>query len=242
MTNTPAMVTEDPLHATPKFSGPAEEVAPGVFMHSLFVNTYAVKTPDGLLLIDPGTMRGAASTYQAIRGWTKEPVNTIVYTHGHIDHAFGGKPFLTEGTVRNIVAQENCVSRFQRYALTHGFNEIINQRQFGADGLRFPNEFDWPTLTFRDGLVQRMGGLELRYRAAKGETDDHCYVWVPEKSYLFSATSSSGVRPIAAIRRRSSAIPSNGRRRWRKWPRWTPNGCFRATASSCMGVRKCAAC
>lgn len=186
MSYTPAMVTEDPRGAKPRFSGPAEEVAPGVFMYSVFVNTYAMKTQDGLLLIDPGTMRGAASAHQAIRGWTGEPVHTIVYTHGHIDHAFGGKPFLAEGAVRNIVAQENCVGRFQRYSLTHGYNQIINQRQFGSDKLRFPDEFDWPTLTFRDGLVQSMGGLEIRYRAAKGETDDHCYIWVPEKSYLFS--------------------------------------------------------
>jgi len=186
MSNIPAMVTENPRAATPKFSGPAEEVAPGVFMHSLFVNTYALKTPQGLLLVDPGTARGAPSVHTAIRGWTNDPVHTIVYTHGHLDHAFGSKPFLAEGVVRNIVAQENCVDRFKRYSLTHGFNELINQRQFGSDKLRFPNEYDWPTLTFRDGLVQRMGDLEIRYRAAKGETDDHCYVWVPEKSYLFS--------------------------------------------------------
>ena len=53
MSYTPAMVTEDPRGAKPRFSGPAEEVAPGVFMYSVFVNTYAMKTPDGLLLIDP---------------------------------------------------------------------------------------------------------------------------------------------------------------------------------------------
>ncbi len=98
MSNTPAMVTENPLAAKPKFSGPAEEVAPGVFMHSLFVNTYALKTPKGLLLIDPGTARGAPSVHAAIRGWTDEPAHTIVYTHGHLDHAFGGRPFLAEGS------------------------------------------------------------------------------------------------------------------------------------------------
>lgn len=185
MSKTPEMVTEDPLRAKPRFSGPAEEVAPGVFMHALFVNTYAMKTDDGLLLIDPGTARGAASVHTAVRGWSADRVHTIVYTHGHLDHAFGGKPFLAEGGVRNIVAQENCAERFRRYALTHGYNELINQRQFGSDKLRFPNDYDWPTIAFRDSLAQRMGDLEIRYRAAKGETDDHCYVWIPERSYLF---------------------------------------------------------
>ena len=179
------MLTDDPLNAKPQFSGAPIEVAPDVFMHPLFVNTYAMKTPVGLLLIDPGTRRGADGVHAAIRGWTQAPVHTVVYTHGHLDHAFGLKPFLAEGPSPHIIAQENCPGRFERYALTHGYNEIINQRQFGTDKLRFPNDFDWPTLTFRDSLVQRMGDLEIRYAAAKGETDDHCYLWLPQKGYLF---------------------------------------------------------
>lgn len=179
------MLTDDPLHAKPQFSGAPVEVAPDVFMHPIFVNTYAMKTPVGLLLIDPGTRRGADGVHAAVRSWTKAPVHTVVYTHGHLDHAFGLKPFLAEGVAPHIIAQENCPKRFERYALTHGYNEIINQRQFGTDKLRFPSDFDWPTLTFRDSLVQRMGDLEVRYAAAKGETDDHCYLWLPQKGYLF---------------------------------------------------------
>lgn len=179
------MLTDDPRGAKPKFSGAPVEVAPDVFMHPLFVNTYAMKTPVGLLLVDPGTRVGGPGVHAAIRAWSRDPVHTVVYTHGHLDHAFGLKPFLEEGAQPQIVAQENCPRRFERYALTHGYNEIINQRQFGSDKLRFPNDFDWPTLTFRDSMVQRMGDLELRYHAARGETDDHCYVWIPQRKYLF---------------------------------------------------------
>ncbi len=185
MTEEQTMVTSDPLHATPRFSGPAQQVAPGVFMHPVFVNTYAVQTPAGRLLIDPGTTRGAASVHAAIRGWSADAVHTAVYTHGHLDHAFGLKPFLDEGTRPHIVAQENCPARFRRYSLTHGYNEIINRRQFGSDNVQFPQTYDWPTLTFRDSLVQRMGDLEIHYHAAKGETDDHCYLWLPQRGYLF---------------------------------------------------------
>ena len=181
-----SMVTDDPLHATPRFSGPAREVAPDVFMHPVFVNTYAVRTPVGLLLIDPGTARGATSVHTAIRGWSRDAVHTTVYTHGHFDHAFGLKPFLDEGLRPHIIAQENLPARFRRYNLTHGYNEITNQRQFGNDRIKFPQTYDWPTLTFRDSLVQRMGDLEIRYTAAKGETDDHCYLWLPQRGYLFS--------------------------------------------------------
>jgi glyoxylase-like metal-dependent hydrolase (beta-lactamase superfamily II) len=181
-----SMVTEDPRNAKLAFRAPPAEVAPGVLMHAEFSNTYAMKTASGLLLVDPGTMRGARSVYEAVRKWTQDPLHAAVYTHGHVDHAFGLKHFLEAGERPHIIAQENCPARFRRYALTHGYNEIINQRQFGNDKLKFPSAFDWPTLTFRDALVQRLGDLEVRYAAAKGETDDHLYIWVPERGYLFA--------------------------------------------------------
>ncbi|MEE8435831.1 MAG: alkyl sulfatase dimerization domain-containing protein, partial [bacterium] len=113
-------------------------------------------------------------------------LHTAVYTHGHVDHAFGLRAFLEAGERPNIVAQANLPARFRRYALTHGLNLAINQRQFSRPNISFPNEFDHPTLTFRDSLVQRIGKTEVVYTAAKGETDDHCYLWLPEKRYLFT--------------------------------------------------------
>jgi glyoxylase-like metal-dependent hydrolase (beta-lactamase superfamily II) len=161
-------------------------VAPDVFVHAAFVNTYAVRTPGGLLLIDPGLARNAAAMQAAVRTWSEAPLHTAVYTHGHADHAFGLGPFLAAGERPHIVAQENCPVRFQRYRLTHGLNARINQRQFGYPRPVFPEHFDWPTLVFREALVQRLGHLEVHYRAAKGETDDHCWVWIPERGYLFT--------------------------------------------------------
>jgi glyoxylase-like metal-dependent hydrolase (beta-lactamase superfamily II) len=180
------LITSDPAHAKPLFRAPPAEIAPGVLMHADFSNTYALKTPTGLLLIDPGTMRGANSVHAAVRTWSREPVHTAVYTHGHVDHAFGLKYFHEAGERPEIVAQENCVGRFKRYTLTHGYNELINQRQFGSDKMRFPSTFDYPTKTFRDALALRFGSLDVMFHAAKGETDDHCYLWVPQKKYLFT--------------------------------------------------------
>lgn len=157
-----------------------------MFLHAAFVNTYAVRTPVGLLLVDPGLARNAEAAHAAVRSWSDVPLHTAVYTHGHADHAFGLGPFLAAGERPHIVAQENCPARFQRYALTHGLNARINQRQFGYPRPVFPEHFDWPTLVFRDALVQRFGDLEVHFRAAKGETDDHCWVWIPAQRYLFT--------------------------------------------------------
>ena len=168
------LVTTDPQRADPRVTAPPHEAAPGVLVHSAFVNTYAVHTPAGLLLVDPGLARQSGALRAAVRAWSEAPLHTAVYTHGHADHAFGLTAFLEAGERPQIVAQENCVARFQRYRLTHGLNAHINQRQFGYPRPVFPDRFDWPTLVFRDALVQRLGGLEVHYRAAKGETDDHC--------------------------------------------------------------------
>ena len=185
-TDTSPMVTTDPLRARLSLFGPAHEVAPDVFMHPAFVNTYALKTPVGLLLVDPGLPQNADGVHSAIRAWSDASLHTAVYTHGHADHAFGLRPFLQAGEHPHIIAQENCPQRFHRYRLTHGWNAHINQRQFSLPQPMFPDRFDWPTLTFRDALVQHMGDLEVQYRAAKGETDDHCYVWIPARRYLFT--------------------------------------------------------
>jgi alkyl sulfatase BDS1-like metallo-beta-lactamase superfamily hydrolase len=180
------MVTTDPQHAQIQTYAPPQQVAPDVLLHAAFVNTYAVRTPAGILLIDPGLTMTSQTVYTAVRAWSAAPLHTAVYTHGHADHAFGLRAFLEAGERPLIIAQENCPRRFQRYRLTHGLNAHINQRQFSTPQPLFPDHFDWPTLTFRDTLAQRLGDWEVHYHAAKGETDDHCYVWIPECSYLFT--------------------------------------------------------
>ncbi|GIW44007.1 MAG: MBL fold hydrolase [Candidatus Binatia bacterium] len=179
------MVTREPWTAEPKFFCEPHEVAPGVLMFSSFVNNYAVRLEEALVLVDPGFEHLAPVFHEAVRNWTKAPLRTAVYTHGHADHAFGLRPFLEAGERPLIVAQENCVARFRRYERTHGWNARINQRQFSLPQPMFPRSFIWPNLTFRDHLVQRLGAFTLEYRAARGETDDACYLFIRERGYLF---------------------------------------------------------
>ncbi len=188
MTASPSpMLTADPANATvPPLRAEPHAVRPDIFMHTAFVNTYAMTTNAGLVLVDPGLRPIAEGVHRAVRGWSDAPLHTAIYTHGHADHAFGLKPWLDAGERPHIVAQENCVARFHRYHLTHGYNARINQRQFSLPRPEFPDEFEWPTITFRDGLTQRIGDTTVVYRAAKGETDDHLYAWIPQRRYLFA--------------------------------------------------------
>jgi glyoxylase-like metal-dependent hydrolase (beta-lactamase superfamily II) len=180
------MVTTDPANATLGFFGEPAEVAPDLFMHPAFVNTYALRTRDGLVLVDPGFTHTSGSVHECVRRWSDAPLRVALYTHGHVDHAFGLRAFLDAGERPEIVAQAECAARFHRYGVMHGWNARINQRQFALPQPIFPERFDPPTLYVRDRLTQRLGPLTLVYTAGKGETDDALWVWVPERRWLFT--------------------------------------------------------
>ena len=104
------MLTRDPLHAQPRVWGEPAEIAPDVFMYPAFVNTYALRTPAGLLLVDPGFGHASGSLQEAVRGWSDAPLNTALYTHGHVDHAFGLRGYDYVTTDTPTPSASSCVS------------------------------------------------------------------------------------------------------------------------------------
>jgi alkyl sulfatase BDS1-like metallo-beta-lactamase superfamily hydrolase len=174
------------------FAGPRllEELAPGVAFFKAFVNVTAVKTGDGLVLVDTGSFHPASHklSFDAVRYWNGGRVHTAVYTHGHVDHAYGLPPFLAEARTRGwqpprIVGHENVLPRMQRYVRTAGYNTIINTRQFGV-ATQWPVEFQAPTDTYEDALEFSVGGTRFQLHHAKGETDDHTWVFLPDTKTL----------------------------------------------------------
>ena len=55
---------------------------------------------------------------------------------------------------------------------------VINQRQFRAPGLHWPTEYRYPDETYRDTLDVDVGGETFELHHARGETDDHTWMWV----------------------------------------------------------------
>lgn len=156
------------------FSGPRllEELAPGVAFFKAFVNVTAVKTAEGLVLVDTGSFHPASYklSFDAIRHWYGGRVHTAVYTHGHVDHAYGLPPFLAEARARGwqpprIVGHENVLPRMQRYVRTAGYNSIINTRQFGF-ATQWPVEFQAPTDTYSKALEVTVGGSRFQLHLA----------------------------------------------------------------------------
>ena len=169
--------------------GGLAEICAGVAFLPAFANVTAIRTADGLVLVDTGSAFVARAIHDDLRRWTGERLHTAIYSHGHIDHVFGVPVFAAEAADQGwpapvVVAHEAVPRRFDRYRLTAGYNQIINQRQFGAPGLRWPTEYRYPDRTYTDQLTLEVGGVRLALRHEQGETDDHTVTWLPEQRVL----------------------------------------------------------
>ena len=183
-----------------EYAGPASvnrittelsEVADGLAVVESFSHVVAFRTEDGLVLFDTSLDSLAPACLVSLRGWSDAPIRSIIYTHGHRDHAAGTRTYLDEAEARGdarpeIVGHENVALRFDRYELTDGYNAVINARQFGDRGSpgQAADTFfaDWvrPDRSYRSEDTLAYGGADFVLHHGKGETDDHTWTWVPE--------------------------------------------------------------
>ena len=190
-----------------------EEIAPGLVFLQGFANVSALRTAAGLLLVDTGAWLSAGRSFEAIRRVERGPVHSAVYTHGHVDHAFGLPPFLAEASERGwprprIIAHRNVSARFDRYRRTRGYNACINARQFSLPrGLDWPERYDYPDLDYDDALCLEVGDEAFELRHARGETDDHTWIWWPARRALFTGDQFVWVTPNAGNPQKAQRYP-----------------------------------
>ena len=164
------------------------ELDNGLSFVEAFSNSVNFATDDGLVIVDTSSYRGGQKVVDAIRGWRpKDRFNSLIYSHGHVDHVGGSGAFLASAKAHGtpqveIYGHENVEPRFDRYQQTNGYNQIINHRQFGTplEGHFLPTDAGRPTTTYSSYLNLQKGELELELHHALGETDDHTWVWVPK--------------------------------------------------------------
>lgn len=179
------------------------EVADGIAVVEAFSHVVCFATGEGHVLFDTSLEVFGEAITKNLRSWRPDPIHSIAYTHGHIDHV-GGASALVEDAARRgdppprVIGHEALPERFARYQQTNGYNAVINARQFGrgknigaiaemgpTSGQAFgPSRWIRPDTTFRDQLRFRAGDLDFELHHAKGETDDHLWAWVPEKKAI----------------------------------------------------------
>ena len=197
------------------------EVADGIAVVESFSHVWAMRTTDGLALFDVSLAAFAPQVLTALRSWSAEPVDTVVYTHGHVDHVGGAPAVVAEAAERGnprprFIGHENVIRRFDRYDLTNGWNGAINARQFGGTrrlagaGIGAPQFFrDWvrPDEVFRDALTLDIGGLTVELHHDKGETDDHAWAWLPDRRAVVAGDFLTWVFPNAGNPQKVQRFP-----------------------------------
>jgi glyoxylase-like metal-dependent hydrolase (beta-lactamase superfamily II) len=170
------------------------EVAPGTIFFPYFGNVIVLLTDEGILLVDTSLASNGEQIVQELRKRTDLPINTIVYTHGHLDHVGGAEYFLKDAEERGhprprIFSHENVIPRFQRYERMAGWIQFINSVQFGVpiepDFVPSPGPvFVYPDTTYDDRTTVEVGGEPFELIHGIGETDDHTWVWAPERNLV----------------------------------------------------------
>lgn len=166
-----------------------QPVAEDVWMWPATGNVYVFRTGSGLLLFDSGDRHTAGALREAVRAVGDEPVDTVVFSHGHVDHVLGVDPFDREAAERGrprprVIAHQDVTRRFDRYVLTAGYNATVNSRQFRAPGLKWPTVYRRPDVTYERTYDLRYADTPVHLRHGRGETDDATMAWLPERRIL----------------------------------------------------------
>jgi glyoxylase-like metal-dependent hydrolase (beta-lactamase superfamily II) len=184
------MAGRPPEEAKFFWSGGPIEITERTWFASQLSGVTAFETDEGIVLVDAGAVMFAPMLAEAIRSRTDAAIHTAIFTHGHVDHAYGLSEFLLDGQPDPVViAHEAMPARFARYEATAQHNKSLNARQFGgaatADtGAEWVSPAILPTQLYADELHIEVGGVAFELHHARGETDDHTWVYCPDRQVL----------------------------------------------------------
>ncbi len=173
------------------------EIAKRTYLIRLpIVNVVLFETDSGNVLVDTGMAPAVPAVYEAIRKINDLPIHTVIYTHGHVDHAYGTWALIENGEAPEIIAHKNLRNRFNRYVRLRG--SIAKYMSQPEEQLpTSEKDFTWPTQEFENKLELVIGGERFVLQHHKGETDDQLYVWAPNRRILASADYYQGFLPNA---------------------------------------------
>ncbi len=179
-------------HPVHTFYEGSTEIKPNILGMKGIGGFFAIDTGDGLVMIDAGSQLDIETGYEEIKKWRpNEYLKAAIFTHHHVDHVFAIQKFDEECKSKKLplpkVYSHNLTpEHFDRYVLTNGWNTAINRRQFAIDVDKFnwPTEYRYPDETYAKETSFKQGKLTFNLHHARGETDDHTWVHIPEEKII----------------------------------------------------------
>jgi len=139
-----------------------------------------VETTEGVVLIDTiSRVDAAKEIFKKIKGTIKY----IIYTHGHTDHVSGAPAFLKDNP--EIISSKYLSDRLDKYKMLAPHRAHISAVQFNTPEIQGTPEFVYPTKTFLGDMTFSLGDKTFELHAARAETDDAVWVYVPELKAAF---------------------------------------------------------
>jgi alkyl sulfatase BDS1-like metallo-beta-lactamase superfamily hydrolase len=140
-----------------------------------------VDTEEGVVLID--TLISEEAARQA-RERIQGEIKYIIYTHGHGDHVGGTRVFMDDRP--EVIASAYLPDRLEKYKMLDRYRARSSAIQFNIPKLSgIARDWVYPTRTFLGEMTFSLGGKTFELHTARAETDDACWVWVPELGAAF---------------------------------------------------------
>jgi len=180
------------------------------FLRLPWVNVAVFETEEGLVLVDTGYAPAGQALVETLRKLSDKPVHTIIYSHHHLDHAYGTWALIEAGETPRIIAEESFLHEM---GLDIRLADYANVRLNDQDPRDVPRSWDDihpPTETFRGRTTLSIGGEDFVLTHARGETADHLWVHVPSRGVVVSGDLHQPFLPNAG----------NGKRRQRYLQEW----------------------
>lgn len=151
----------------------------------------AIRTTEGLVLVDTANRATAEKVLSIIRTWDQSRIHSVIYSHGHIDHTGGITVIDAEADARGeprprIIAHRDARRRMARYELTQGLNSIVQGQQFNDPAYVYPVGHRQPDEVYDDTLKLEIGGERIELFHGRGETDDATFVWLSDRRIVAS--------------------------------------------------------
>ncbi|MFW9950400.1 MAG: alkyl sulfatase dimerization domain-containing protein [Candidatus Thorarchaeota archaeon] len=153
----------------------------GVYTARLPISGCAwIDTDEGIVLIDTMINKTVA---RKVREKIKDPIKFIIYTHGHVDHIGGTEVFLEDNP--EIIANKYLKDRINKYKILARHRARISAIQFNIPEIVRDVNFIYPTKLISGEMTFRLGNKTFELYCARAETDDVCWVYIPELECAF---------------------------------------------------------